>query len=94
MAAQVLDGGHRPQRAEPAVEALLLLAHQRLGAHGLAPALLGVVARHLAQVVDVVEVDVVEVVDLGLGVARHADVDDEDRLMAAASSGPPSPARA
>ena len=38
---------------------------------------------HFLQVVDVVEEDVVELVDRRLDVARHGDVDQEHRLVAA-----------
>jgi hypothetical protein len=86
-AAQAADRRHRRQGREPAAEAVHLLLHDALGADRLAPALLGVGLGDAAEVVEVVEVHVVEAVHVGVDVARHADVDHEDRAA------PPRPQR-
>ncbi len=53
------------------------------GAPGLALARAAIVVDHLLQVIDAVEIDVGELRDLRLDVARHRDVDHEDRLVPA-----------
>ena len=68
---------------EPAPEALHLLLDDRLPAHRLALALVDVTGDGDREVVEVVEVDVVEVVDRGIEVARHGEVDEEHRPLLA-----------
>ena len=80
---QADDGGRDLGHLEPRHHALDLFGHQRLGVVGLLHALAQVGVDHFLQVVDVVEEDVVEVVDRGLDIARHRDIDQEHRLVAA-----------
>ena len=54
-----------------------------LGVVRLFHALAQVGVDHFLQVVDIVEEDVVQVVDRGLDIARHRDIDQEHRLVAA-----------
>ena len=70
-----------------------LALDERLGALGLARALAQVGVDHLLEVVDVVAVHVVERVDAGLDVARHRDVDEEQRPAAAAVHDARAPSR-
>ena len=68
---------------EPRHHALHFFGDDRLGVVRLLHALAQVGVDHFLQVVDVVEEDVVEIVDRGLDVARHRDIDQEHRLVAA-----------
>ena len=73
------DLGH----LQPRHHALHLFGDQRLGVVRFLHALAQVGVDHFLQIVDVVEEDVVEVVDRGLDIARHGDIDEEHRLVAA-----------
>ena len=64
---------------EPRHHALHFLGHDLLGVVGLLHALAQVGVDHFLQIVDVVEEDVVEIVDGGLDIARHRDIDQEHR---------------
>ena len=57
--------------------------HDGLGVLGLLQALAQVGVDHFLQIVDIVEEDVVELVDGGLDIARHRDIDQEHRPVAA-----------
>ena len=78
------DGRDDLHRLEPALERDHLLVDDDLGALGLAHALLEVLRDDAVEVVDVVEVDVGEVVDGRVDVARNGDVDEEERAAPAA----------
>ena len=80
---QADDGGRDLGHLEARHHALHFLGDQRLGVVGLFHALAQVGVDHFLQVVDIVEEDVVEVVDGGLDIARHGDIDEEHRLVAA-----------
>ena len=77
-----------------------LLVDQRLGAIGLLAPVLQVLAHHLLQVVDVVEVDPLQIAHLRLDVAGDGDVDEHQRprragaLHASATAPCPAPAGA
>ncbi len=72
------DRGHDLEAAQPVVHAAQLLHDDALGVVRLFLALAAVLLHHVLQVVDVVEVGVAHAVDLGVEVARHGDVDEED----------------
>ena len=77
------DRGHHLEAAQPVVDAGELLLDDALGVVRLFLALAAVLLHHVLQVVDVVEVGVAHAIDLGVEVARHGDVDEEDGPMAA-----------
>ena len=76
--AQRGDRRHDLEAAQPVVHAAQLLLDDALGVVRLFLALAAVLLDHMLQVVDVVEVGVAHTVDLGVEVARHGDVDEED----------------
>ena len=77
------DGRNRFQRDQPTFEALPLFADHAFGACRFSLPLFGIACGDLLQIVDVVEVGVVEFVHVGGDVARHSDVDQEDRPVTA-----------
>src|SRR5581483_10277245 len=79
LAAERDDRGRQVLARHRAPEALRLLVDDLLRAHGLSPPLRPVLVGDARQVVDVVEVDVLDVVDAGVEVARHPEVDEEHR---------------
>ena len=83
------------EAAAPLLELQDALLDDRLRARDLARARPRVHVRHLLQRVEVVAVDVGELADLGLDVARHGEVEDEERAAArrarAARCGAPRP---
>ena len=80
---QADDGRRDLLHLEPRHHALHFLRHDRLGVLRLLHALAQVGVDHFLQIVDVVQEDVVEIVDGGLDIARHRDIDQEHRLVAA-----------
>ena len=80
---QADDGGRDLGHFEARHHALHFFGDQRLGVVRLFHALAQVGVDDFLQIVDVVEEDVVEVVDGGLDIARHGDIDQEHRLVAA-----------
>ena len=73
------DLGHFEPRHHP----LHFFHHHVLGVIGFLGALAEVGVDDFLQVVDVVQEDVVELVHGRLDIARHSDIDEEDRLVAA-----------
>ena len=70
-------------RTEPRAEPADFLGDDGLGAQDLARAAREVFADRRLQVVDVVEEDLLDFTGRRLDVARHGDVDDEERTVAA-----------
>ena len=81
--ADVLDRRHQVQPVHPAHERGERVGHDRLGLVGFARALAQRLGHHRAEVVDVVQVDVLHRVEPLVEVARHAHVDEEHRTVAA-----------
>ena len=74
--------GIAPRDAEPGAELLDFLGDDRLGARDLAGAPREVLADGRLQIVDVVEEHLLDLAGRRLDVARHRDVDDEQRPVA------------
>ena len=83
MAVQRGDRRHHRAAFEPAQEALGLRRDHLLGLRHRLAADLQVVLDDVRQVVDAVEEHVVELARFGLDVARHREIDDEHRRVAA-----------
>ena len=91
--AQRDDGRHRAARPLPGVNALDLLVDDRFGARDLGAAPREVLADDRLQVVDVVEEHLLDFADRRLDVARHRDVDEEQRPRRGAPAPPATCAR-
>ena len=83
MAVQRGDYRHDRTPFQPAQEAFRLNGDQRLGFGNRLDAYLQVVLHDVGEVVDAVQEHVVELGRLRLDVARHGEIDDEHRRMAA-----------
>ncbi len=79
------DRGHDIERLQPRQELVDLELDDGFGAIGLDAAVGDVRRDNLLQVVDVVHEDAVELVHLRIDIARHSNVDEEHRTVAAAA---------
>ena len=79
----------RPRRAVQGLGASLdeqaarVLTNDRFAPDDFLPALLEIIVGDGLEVIDVIEVNVLQKVDLGVDVARHGDVDEQQRAVAA-----------
>ena len=77
MLLQADDGGNDLGGLGALLEAAHLLFHHQLGAHRFLAAVADVRGHDLLQIVDVVDEDSVEIVEAGIDVARHRNVNEE-----------------
>ena len=75
MGEQVHNGGLQVQRIQPEAEGVHFIGHDSLRLFGLNAAVREVFFNHFFKIVDVVEVDVVEIIHIGIDVVGDGDVD-------------------
>ena len=83
MLLQTDDGRHHLGGLGARLKLAHLFVHQGLSAYGLFAPVAQVRLHHLLQIVDVVNKDAVQVIQPGINVARHRNVDEEHRAVLA-----------